>query len=181
MNKRALGERYEDRADGYWPEMDESIAEYEARPGTTDVAQAIKSLICFGYQCSEGDVPNEPLFQYLGRAEDLLAKRLGVKGDQHPLDLPAVERAEWGSGTRMPINGHKVKAFVQPTDGEGNRILGNEVPIFWQAIIFEQPGEANLGAMFSSHANSGGTKEQVIERLRQRYGDQLEIAPTDAC
>jgi hypothetical protein len=51
--------------------------------------QALKSLRCWLYQCSEGDIPEEPLFQIMNGYSDDLAYTIVS-------ELPAYERAEWG-------------------------------------------------------------------------------------
>jgi hypothetical protein len=73
-------------------------AEREESPGTryhykpagklSDI-QAYKSISCFLYQCSEGDVPERPLFIELNKIHDDLAHR--IVGGSAPFD-----RAEWG-------------------------------------------------------------------------------------
>jgi hypothetical protein len=51
--------------------------------------QLCKTLQCFLYQCSEGDVPDKPLFQSLKVVESLLSPRFSS-------DAPEYEAAVWG-------------------------------------------------------------------------------------
>ena len=51
--------------------------------------QAIKSLACYLYQCSEGDMPKESLYQQLSQWHGDLCEHQVIQSD-------AYEAAEWG-------------------------------------------------------------------------------------
>lgn len=62
---------------------------YEARREVTSKIQVYKSLVCFLYQCSEGDIPDAPLFQLLDRhVKDELAFQIIS-------ELPQYDRCAW--------------------------------------------------------------------------------------
>jgi hypothetical protein len=83
MNVDAVCQRYEnERADRY-------NFTYSRQVGWPTHIQALKSLRCFLYQCSEGDVPERPLFKVLDRIAQVIAS-----GIIHT--LPEYEAAEWG-------------------------------------------------------------------------------------
>ena len=54
----------------------------------TSVVQAYKSLRCLLYQCSEGDVPNHPIFKLLEKTGDIMARQIVS-------DLPEYAKAKW--------------------------------------------------------------------------------------
>lgn len=60
---------------------------YEENP-CTDV-QAYKSLRCWLYQCSEGDVPERPLFKAFEEIGGFIAEKIVS-------NLPQFEAADWG-------------------------------------------------------------------------------------
>jgi hypothetical protein len=81
LNTQAVNHRYTSE---HW-----KVPEYEfKRVAVTDM-QAYKSIGCLLYQCSEGDVPNDPDFIELSKLHDDLAHRIVTK-------LPAYDKAEWG-------------------------------------------------------------------------------------
>jgi hypothetical protein len=53
------------------------------------LVQVLKSLQCWKYQCSEGDVPETKLYQFFEEVEHHLALKI-------VMDLPAYEKATWG-------------------------------------------------------------------------------------
>jgi hypothetical protein len=84
MNVDAVCQRYPGR----------ETPEAHPWPGTGRIyhrgnVQGYKSLQCYLYQCTEGDVPERPLYKTLDRCSDLLAH-----GIVRQLDM--YERAEWG-------------------------------------------------------------------------------------
>lgn len=80
MNREALTARYGDEIEPF---------AYAFEPTRTDVFQALKSLDCFLYQCSEGDVPSKDLYKACEAFADGL-RRMIVN------DLPGYEKATWG-------------------------------------------------------------------------------------
>ncbi len=82
MNARAYDARY-------GPD-DHGIGEYKPdRASFSDPFQALKSLDCFIYQCSEGDVPKESLYIALAELRDHLCRVIVTS-------LPNYESATWG-------------------------------------------------------------------------------------
>ena len=57
--------------------------------GDTFLVQVLKSLQCFLYQCSEGDVPETKLYQFFEEVSHHVALKI-------VMDLPAYDKATWG-------------------------------------------------------------------------------------
>jgi len=85
MNCAAVAARYEGR-EGKAPGF-----KYECTPYPVPLAQSIKTLECLKYQCSEGDIPKEDLYQSL---ESVLS---GAKDTLLRQVCPEYDRAEWGA------------------------------------------------------------------------------------
>jgi hypothetical protein len=83
MNRRALGARY---GCGEHLSLPEFV--FERWADATPIAQ-FKAMCCLLYQCSEGEVPNTPLYGELNRAAGELAQRIVQ-------DLPEYDKASWG-------------------------------------------------------------------------------------
>lgn len=79
MNVKAVDQRYREN-------NPVSLYRYEYRPA--DNIQVFKSLRGYLYQCTEGDVPESPLYKDLDRLADTIAREIVI-------NLPAYERAEW--------------------------------------------------------------------------------------
>jgi hypothetical protein len=83
MNRRALGARYE--CSDRFPLPQFVFAKWaDAAP-----VEQFKAMCCLLYQCSEGKVPNTPLYHELKRAAGELAQRIVQ-------ELPEYEKASWG-------------------------------------------------------------------------------------
>ena len=61
---------------------------YKPEPYVSNV-QVLKSLQCWMYQCSEGDVPQTTLYQFFAEVESYLAVHI-------VMDLPEYDQAKWG-------------------------------------------------------------------------------------
>ena len=83
LNRRALGARYECGDRFPLPQF-----VFEKWADAAPVEQ-FKAMCCLLYQCSEGKVPNTPLYNELNRAAAELAQRIVQ-------DLPEYEKASWG-------------------------------------------------------------------------------------
>lgn len=59
MNHRALNARYND------PIITEAEIDLTSSPRNYSAIEKYKAIMCLKYQCSEGDVPDEPLFKEL--------------------------------------------------------------------------------------------------------------------
>ena len=84
MNVDAVCQRYEGREtpDRYpWPGLSEALH--------LSNVQGYKSLLCYLYQCTEGDVPERPLYKALDAASDRLAHGIVTYSKEY-------EKAEWG-------------------------------------------------------------------------------------
>ncbi len=81
LNREAVNQRYgeDEKVKGRYRFSDTLIEQF----------QALKSLNCLLYQCSEGTVPDNPLFKALSSIADRMAQ--GIVSD-----LPEYQRAEWG-------------------------------------------------------------------------------------
>lgn len=84
MNVDAVNARYADHE----PEQPERLR--FPRTAYFTPIQKYKSLTCLIYQCSEGDIPKRPLYQYLER--DLLP----ALSEAIITALPAYDKATWG-------------------------------------------------------------------------------------
>ena len=99
LNIEAVYQRYPDTQDtGELPGEDDSLSmprTFRApKPATVQapmgqLAGDLKALGCLRYQCSEGDVPNAPLFV-------ALAEAIGVLSYDIVSRMPEYERAPWG-------------------------------------------------------------------------------------
>ncbi len=57
--------------------------------GNTFLVQVLKSLQCWNYQCSEGNVPETQLYQFFEEVEHHLALKI-------VMNLPEYDKATWG-------------------------------------------------------------------------------------
>ena len=57
--------------------------------GDTFLVQVLKSLQCWKYQCSEGDVPETKLYQFFEEVEHHLALQIVIRS-------PEYDKAKWG-------------------------------------------------------------------------------------
>lgn len=80
MNYRAVNARYEEKIE---PHLFSGQF-----TGGQNKFQVLKSAQCLHYQCSEGDVPQEPLFQVLEKFMNDLTSEIIE-------DLPEYEAAQW--------------------------------------------------------------------------------------
>lgn len=98
MNKRALEARYP----GRYPEMKKYRKRFKhtASPLNTkaELCAALKSLHCYLYQCAEGDVPDELLYQHCNSAATALEPLAGYDRSGKPgsIQPPEYEAAPWG-------------------------------------------------------------------------------------
>lgn len=91
LNIEAVHQRYpEDKTDSMPGQYENQKlvhhTPYQYTPTTT--IQAYKSLQCLVYQCSEGNVPNNPLYKMLEELENAMARQIVY-------DLPAYDEAKW--------------------------------------------------------------------------------------
>lgn len=96
MNYKALQECYQERTTGHFGEAPSA---YRNRPAQITEVQMLKSLQCFVYQCSEGDVVETPLFQKLDAIKKWFEERLGYLPPRNglPTKYPAgYDAAQWG-------------------------------------------------------------------------------------
>lgn len=85
LNAKALASRYAN-IDAYPALKDANAYQYEFVP--TSRIQALKSVMCLLYQCSEGRVPRCKLFKKLALLERALAVKIAS-------DCPDFEKAIW--------------------------------------------------------------------------------------
>lgn len=91
MNTDAICERYEDIPHDTMrtrAEFNPNAREFDPRPVPCNIVQAYKSLCCFLYQCSEGDIDKRPLYKALKDYEHYLAHSIISA-------LPVYDQAEW--------------------------------------------------------------------------------------
>ena len=84
MNEDAVRQRYEKSTDM----IPDFPFEFSLTP-TPSPIQMLKSLGCYLYQCSEGNIPRRQLFRALRQAEHDLAYGIVV-------NLPEYDTADWG-------------------------------------------------------------------------------------
>ena len=81
LNVNAVNQRYGEK---------EQTPKFTYIPGNfTSTIQAFKSLHCWIYQCTEGDVPNSNLYKFFAEIFDNYLARKIV------FDLPEYDAAEW--------------------------------------------------------------------------------------
>jgi hypothetical protein len=81
LNRKALNARYDEQSTTFV---------YKYRVVQVTRIQAIKSLQCWLYQCTEGNVPETRLFKLL---DDVILKAM-MKG--YIYSLPEYDQADWG-------------------------------------------------------------------------------------
>jgi len=84
LNVEAVNHRYGENPDM----LPKTPYKFHVVPGASD-GQILKSLSCFLYQCSEGDVDKKPLFKKLDKFRDSLAYCIAT-------NTPEYETATWG-------------------------------------------------------------------------------------
>lgn len=88
MNADAIRARYGERDDGYDETPDYRWTPLRLYDGRAALCAMLKAAQCLGYQCSEGDVPDYPLYKRLNAlVEDLSYEIIS--------ELPEYNRAEW--------------------------------------------------------------------------------------
>ena len=82
LNVRAVNARYNEK----------DVAPKFEDMGEMDVSKisAVKALHCLRYQCSEGDVPKDPLFKKISRAIEILSEDIVC-------NLPEWSKVPWDS------------------------------------------------------------------------------------
>lgn len=80
MNKLAVDDRYRGN---------NLVMAFRFRREHAQEMQVLKSMQCLRYQCSEGNVPEQPAFKFLERLIDVLMDEI-ISG------LPEYEKAYWG-------------------------------------------------------------------------------------
>ena len=65
LNIKAVQQRYPNAGQLPGSYHDDSLLEYKWKPTECSGAQALLSLSCWKYQCSEGDVPDSKLYQIM--------------------------------------------------------------------------------------------------------------------
>ena len=86
LNIDAVGARYGGRKRGDLPG---SQGEYYYELTPCNDIQAYKSLRCWIYQCSEGDVPERPLYKAFEQIGTFIAEKIVN-------NLPQYDEADWG-------------------------------------------------------------------------------------
>lgn len=79
MNAAAVDQRYEET---------NTKQTYTFNSVDVSIIQAFKSLRCFMYQCSEGDIPDTDLYKQMDIISDRMSNNIVY-------DLPAFDAAEW--------------------------------------------------------------------------------------
>ncbi|MNU37270.1 hypothetical protein D3C71_259230 [compost metagenome] len=97
LNVLALQHRYDANPKDY----EGAIAAYADPRPSSDPYQLLKSTNCLIYQCSEGDVPETPLYKELERASEALSVRLGEPDMSGERDA-RYDTAEWDRESEEP-------------------------------------------------------------------------------
>ena len=83
LNVQAVTTRYKGGAEDF------RTMNYKFQASLTTQYQALKSLKCWLYQCSEGDVPETELFKIMDKISNALAYNIASR-------TPQFEAANWG-------------------------------------------------------------------------------------
>ena len=81
MNYEAVNQRYEEK---------EKSSKFKLKKTEFEVYQKIKNLHCFNYQCSEGDVPETPLFKFVEELIHTVENGMIIRTQIY-------EEAKWGT------------------------------------------------------------------------------------
>ncbi len=65
LNAKAVAHRYDEPAER---------VKFTSEEGVPTKISAVKALHCLRYQCSEGDIPKDPLFKKISRAIEILSE-----------------------------------------------------------------------------------------------------------
>jgi len=65
LNAKAVAQRYDEKPDSF---------KFKKEETPVNKISAVKALHCLRYQCSEGDVPKDPLFKKISRAIEILSE-----------------------------------------------------------------------------------------------------------
>lgn len=85
LNQSALIQRYpNEKADSDYIQ----IPKFEWKGKTCNIYQTLKSLHCLHYQCSEGEIPEEPLYKWLDKVISALESYIINR-------LSEYEKAKW--------------------------------------------------------------------------------------
>jgi len=77
------------------PDFFESYS-YRAPANGLSIPESYKALCCFLYQCSEGDVPEHPMFKQLEHVAETMDVVYLALNSQHISDTQAYQLAPWG-------------------------------------------------------------------------------------
>jgi hypothetical protein len=97
LNVLALQHRYGANPKDY----EDAISAYSDPQASSNPYQLLKSTNCLIYQCSEGDVPEAPLYKELERASEALSVRLGEPDMSGERDS-RYDTAEWDRESDEP-------------------------------------------------------------------------------
>ena len=86
LNRTAVAQRY---GEGIAAKDESASPVFTFRPVRRDPVAVHKAASCLSYQCSEGEVPEQPLFKALESIIDQVANQIVNK-------LPAYAAAPWG-------------------------------------------------------------------------------------
>ncbi len=81
MNYEAVNQRYDEK---------EKSSKFKLKKTEFDVYQKIKNLHCFNYQCSEGNVPETPLFKFVEELIHTVENGMIIRTQIY-------EEAKWGT------------------------------------------------------------------------------------
>jgi hypothetical protein len=93
LNLSAMMARYDEP--GADPDFFESYSYREPAQGL-GIPESYKALRCFLYQCSEGDVPEHPMFKQLTRVAETMGEVYLALNSQCIDDTQAYQIAPWG-------------------------------------------------------------------------------------
>ena len=88
MNSTAVEARYGESDDGFSDTPDYSWTPLRLYEGKAALCAMFKAVQCLRYQCSEGDVPNYPLYKRLNDLLETLSYEIICR-------LPEYNKAEW--------------------------------------------------------------------------------------
>ena len=99
LNIEAVRQRYgsaDDMLEDGWQVDNYQYSEPPPVPDCPPEVDSLKAMHCLIYQCSEGNVPEQPLYRTLVETSQMLEQRvLDQRKVEDVHDLPEYQRAEW--------------------------------------------------------------------------------------
>ena len=146
MNQRAIGARYK-RTEDFVPSFQWTVRMLPDEGDRKGWCELLKAVDCLVYQCGEGDVPKEALFQELEACRDKLRREI-VRG------LPEYDAAPWDGPS--PILRHTDRVFELLKDGKkASAIAEHNAHVKAEFDRAKQGEVINLSDLMAAHEQIG--------------------------